>query len=308
MGRLCLDGRTALVTGASTGIGRAISECLAASGMRVLACARKETDLNALNALPGIRGLRLDVTSRAEIEDLAESLPAEGTRIFALINNAGIAVGGPVLLLPEGELRECLEVNTIGPVNVVRALFPLMEEGGCIVNMSSMGARYVTPWMAPYHMAKSALEAYSEALRMEVAPFGVRVAIVEPGAVRTEAFDKWDRLLRQMRGTVYERAFERYWAMITAQHEHALDPGRIAEVVRRILQDPKPRLRTLVPHRPIVRAIILLASLGWSERVYGRFLREVDRVPPGYFAGRGVGTEDQRRPDRDHDQARPAGA
>jgi hypothetical protein len=107
--------------------------------------------------------------------------------------------------------------------------------------------------------------------------------IVEPGAVKTQTFEKWDRLLDQMRGTIYERAFFRYWAMIEEKHERALDPARIAEVVRRALQDPKPRKRYLVPHHPAVRAIILLAKLGWSDVVYRRYLRDVERVSPSYF-------------------------
>lgn len=256
-----LDERVVLVTGASTGIGRAISENLASCGVRVFACARKETDIQALSAIQGIKGMRLDVTCIAEIEAAARSLAEDEIRLYAIINNAGIAVGGPMLTLPESELRDCLEVNTIGPVNVIRELFPLMEEDGCIINMSTMGARYVTPWMAPYHMSKFALEAYTESLRMELSPFGIRVVIVEPGAVKTEAFEKWDRLLRRMRGTVYEGAFNRYWEMITAQHEHALSPNKIAEVVVKVLQDPKPKKRYLVLHHPIVRMVIFLAIL-----------------------------------------------
>lgn len=286
MRRIDLKDRVVLITGASTGIGRAIGELLAYGGVRVLACARKGSDIRALNAVPNITGLRMDVTSAAEIEAVAKRLADRGTRLFAIINNAGIAVGGPMLTLPESELVDCLRVNTIGPVNVIRALYPFLEQDGCIVNMSSMGARYVTPWMAPYHMSKFALEAYSDALRMELSPFGTRVVIVEPGAVDTEAFDKWDRLLGYMRDTIYERAFSHYWEMITEQHQHALSPMRIAEVVKEILQDPEPKKRYLVPHRPIVWAVVLLAWLGLSDRVYRRFLRDVDKVPPSYFRDR----------------------
>jgi NAD(P)-dependent dehydrogenase (short-subunit alcohol dehydrogenase family) len=209
MGKIGIKERVVLVTGASSGIGRAISEHLASCGVRVLACARKETDIDTLNAIPNIRGLRLDVTCIAEIKAVAKSLADEGTRLFAIINNAGIAVGGPMLILPESELRDCLEVNTIGPVNIVRELYPFLEEDGCIVNMSSVGARYITPWMAPYHMSKVALEAYTDSLRLELSPFGIRVVIVEPGAVKTEAFGKWGRLLSHMRDTIYEKAFRR---------------------------------------------------------------------------------------------------
>lgn len=285
MRRIEIWGRTVLVTGASSGIGRAISERLAAHGMQVLACARKQVDIDSLNSIPRVTGVYMDVTCTPHIEAVRDRLVAHGIRLFAIINNAGIAVGGPMLTLPESELIACLQVNTIAPVNVIRVLYPLMEERGCIVNISSMGARYVSPWMAPYHMSKFALEAYSEALRMELAPFGTRVAIVEPGAVQTQAFEKWDRLLDQMRGTVYERAFSRYWDQITEQHKAALCPSKIAEVVERILKNPKPRKRYLVPHRSIVWIMVLLAQLGWSDLVYRRYLADVERVPPSHFAG-----------------------
>ena len=149
--------------------------------------------------------------------------------------------------------------------------------------MSSMGARYVTPWMAPYNMSKLALEAYSDVLRIELSPFGIRVVIIEPGAVKTEALKKWDRLLRQMKDTIYEEAFHRYWDRITEQHQAALSPRKIVKVVIKALQDPKPKKRYLIPHRPIVRVVILLAKLGLSDLVYHHCLRDVKKVPPSYF-------------------------
>jgi len=283
MSKIDIKMRNVLITGASTGIGRAISESLASYGVRVLACARKEADMKVLNAIPNITALRMDVTCIQDIKAVAKILADEGTRLFAIINNAGIAVGGPMLFLPESELRECLEVNTIGPVNVIRELFPFMEEDGCIINMSSMGARYVTPWMAPYHMSKFALEAYSGSLRMELSPFGIRVVLIEPGAIKTEASNKEDRFISYIRDTIYGEAFDRYWQAITEQHQHALSPMKVVEVVMKILQDPKPKKRYLIPHRPIVRLVILLAQLGSSDFIYDRFLRNVKKVSPSYF-------------------------
>jgi NAD(P)-dependent dehydrogenase (short-subunit alcohol dehydrogenase family) len=120
--RIDMRGRWVLVTGASTGIGRAISESLASCGVRVVACARRQTDISALSAIPYITGLRMDVTCTAEIEEVAEWLADHGTRLFAIINNAGIAVGGPMLTLPESELDACLRVNTIWVVIVLAKL------------------------------------------------------------------------------------------------------------------------------------------------------------------------------------------
>lgn len=294
MSKLDTRGKVVLITGASTGIGRAIVERLARSEIQVLACARQETDIHSLNKIPNVTGMRMDVTRVAEIRGVAKQLADQGLQLFAIINNAGIAVGGPMLTLPESELVDCLQVNTIGPVNVIRELYPFLEKDGCIINMSSMGARYVTPWMAPYHMSKFALEAYTDSLRMELGPFGTRVVIVEPGAVKTAAFEKWGRLLGHMRGTIYEQAFSRYWDMITEQHKHALSPTKIAEVVLRVLQDPKPRKRYLILHQPKVWLVILLAKLGWSDIVYRRFLQDVEAVPPSYFRDKSSQAESDR--------------
>jgi len=278
--KIDLKAKQVLITGASTGIGRAISETLASEGTRVIACARKEADLASHNKIPNITALRMDVTRIQDIKAVAKYLAERDIQLHSIINNAGIAVGGPMLYLPESELRECLEVNTIAPVNVIRELFPFLEEGCVIINMSSMGARYVTPWMAPYHMSKFALEAYSGSLRMEVAPFNVRVVLIEPGAIHTEASNKEERFIKFMRDTIYWDAFQRYWGMISEQHEHALDPKKVVDVVLRVLQNPRPKKRYLIPHRPIVRFVILLSLLGLSDLIYQRFLRDVKRVSP----------------------------
>jgi NAD(P)-dependent dehydrogenase (short-subunit alcohol dehydrogenase family) len=286
MGKISMKERTVLITGASTGIGRALGESLASYGVRVLACARQEADIKALNAIPNVTALRMDVTCIEDIKAVSRFLAEEGARLFAIINNAGIAVGGPMLFLSESELRECLEVNTIGPVNVIRELFPFLEDDGCIINMSSMGARYVTPWMAPYHMSKFALEAYTGSLRMELSPFGTRVVLIEPGPIRTEASNKEERFRKHVRGTIYEEAFERYWEQISEQHRHALSPMKVVQVVMKVLQDPRPKKRYLIPHRPIVRLVILLAQLGLSDHIYRRFLRDVKRVSPSDLLSR----------------------
>ena len=279
--RIDLKAKHVLITGAGTGIGRAISEALAVADMRVIACVRKEADLTALNRMTNITALSMDVTSIHDIKAVMNYLVERNIQLHALINNAGIAVGGPMLYLPESELRACLEVNTIAPVNVIRELFPCMVEGGVIINMSSMGARYVTPWMAPYHMSKYALEAYSGSLRMELAPFNVQVVVIEPGAIFTEARNKEERFIKFMRDTIYWEAFQHYWAMISEQHEHALSPQKVVDVVLKVLQNPKPKKRYLIPHRPIVRLVILLSLLGLSDLIYERFLKDVKKVPPG---------------------------
>ena len=173
----------ALVTGTSTGIGRATALHLAARGFEVLAGVRRPED-----APSGLEPVVLDVTSERDVAAAAERV---GGSLDALVNNAGIAVNGPVELVPGEEWRRQLEVNLIGQVAVTRALLPaLLAARGRIVNVSSISGRAAWPLIGPYTASKFALEAFSNTLRREVGPQGVHVVSVEPGGIRTPVWDK----------------------------------------------------------------------------------------------------------------------
>jgi NAD(P)-dependent dehydrogenase (short-subunit alcohol dehydrogenase family) len=185
---------TVLISGASTGIGRATALELAASGWTVLAGVRKTADGEALRVDGGERvmPLQLDVTDSGQIERAAERVDelAPGG-LDALVNNAGSAVGGPLELLSMDQVRSLFDVNFFGHVAVTRALIPALRRArGRIVLISSIGGLVTTPYMAPYHASKYALEAVGNALRMELAGSGIRVALVEPGSVATPIWEK----------------------------------------------------------------------------------------------------------------------
>ena len=175
--------RLALVTGASTGIGRACALHLAGRGFDVLAGVRNPAD-----APEGLEPLRLDVTSEADVAAAAERV---GDELHALVNNAGIAISGPVEVVPMDEWRRQLEVNLLGQIAVTRALLPaIVRARGRIVNMSSISGRVANPLFGPYAASKFGLEAVTDALRREVAAHGVRVVGVEPGVIATPIWAK----------------------------------------------------------------------------------------------------------------------
>jgi NAD(P)-dependent dehydrogenase (short-subunit alcohol dehydrogenase family) len=246
----------ALVTGASTGIGRACAIHLGALGYEVLAGVRSESD-----APPGTEPVRLDVTSAADIAAVAVRT---GDTLAALVNNAGIAITGPVEGVPVEEWRRQIEVNFLGQVAVTRALLPaLLRARGRVVNLSSIGGRVAGPLFGPYSASKFALEAMTDSLRREVAQFGVRVVSVEPGGIATPIWDKGTADAVRLIGEMPEETRERYGRLIAAVRREAenaardgLPPEAVAEVVGRALLARRPRTRYVVGRKARVQAAL----------------------------------------------------
>ncbi|MGI9236260.1 MAG: SDR family oxidoreductase [Woeseiaceae bacterium] len=178
--------KAVLVTGASSGIGLNIAKTLAAEGYFVYAGARKQADLDALNKIPNIRSVRLDVTKQDEIDAAVETVRAGGKGLYGLVNNAGIVVTGPVTEIDEDELNWILNVNVVGVFRVTKAFAPLIiESKGRISNISSISGVLSGMFWAPYSMSKHAIEAYTDALAEEMALFDVKVSAINPGNYRS---------------------------------------------------------------------------------------------------------------------------
>jgi NAD(P)-dependent dehydrogenase (short-subunit alcohol dehydrogenase family) len=245
----------ALVTGTSTGIGRAIATHLAAVGFEVLAGVRDPDD-----APPGVEPVRLDVTSADDIAAVAQRV---GPSLDALVNNAGIAVNGPIEVLPVDEWRRQFEINLIGQVAVTRAFLPaLINAKGRIVNMSSISGRFALPLVAPYAASKFALEAVSDCLRREVGPLGVRVACIEPGAIATPVWSKSRAEGEQLVAAMPADVHRRYDQLIDAIRRQAermeregLPPAAVAEVVGHAVTARRPRTRYVIGREARVRAV-----------------------------------------------------
>ena len=179
--------RTVLITGCSTGIGRACAERLAKAGLRVYATARRPETIEDLGAA-GCRTLALDVTDETSMKAAVEAVEAEQGAVGALVNNAGYSQSGAIETLSMDDLRRQFETNVFGLVRMCQLVLPGMRRAGSgrIVNMSSMGGNFVFPGGGAYHASKYAVEAISDALRFEVKGFGVGVTVIQPGAIRTE--------------------------------------------------------------------------------------------------------------------------
>ena len=247
--------RLALVTGASTGIGRACALHLAGLGFHVLAGVRDPAD-----APDGLEPLRLDVTSEADVAAAAERVGAE---LGVLVNNAGIAISGPIEIVPVEEWRRIIDINLLGQVAVTRALLPaVLRARGRVVNMSSIGGRVANPLFGPYSASKFALEAVSDALRREVGPHGVRVISVEPGGIATPIWGKGMEDTRRLTSGMSDDARRRYAKLIPAVTKvveriarEGLPPEAVAEVVGRAVTSRRPRARYVVGRDAKIQAI-----------------------------------------------------
>jgi NAD(P)-dependent dehydrogenase (short-subunit alcohol dehydrogenase family) len=246
---------TVVVTGASTGIGRACALHLAARGFDVLAGVRRDEDGEALREAAGSNGrltpLRLDVTDADSVRAAGAAVEERtGERGLAgLVNNAGIALGGPLEYLPIDDVRRQMEVNYIGQVAVTQVLLgQLRRARGRIVNMGSIGGLSAPPFAAPYAASKAALRATSESLRRELRPWGIWVATVQPGAIATPMWEKGAADTESIRQRLPEGAMELYGKVLenigpTTEKMAAsgVPPEHVARVVEHALTARRPR-------------------------------------------------------------------
>lgn len=237
-----------LVTGASSGMGREIALRLLKDGWRVIGAARRVQEMAQIVEAGG-EALPLDLSDPASIESLAEKIRTRGG-VFALVNNAGYSLYGPVEEVPIEEARRQFEVNLFGLARLTQLLIPGMRANGegRIVNISSMGGRIYTPFGAWYHASKHALEGWSDCLRIELAPFGIQVVVVEPGVIDTGFGSVMEApLLKHAESTPYESAARAMAAATGRSYRKgaASPPSLIAGVVSRALSSPRPRTRYL---------------------------------------------------------------
>ncbi len=244
-----------LITGASTGIGAACARALDGEGFRVYAGVRRAADGEALrqDASPRLTPLLLDVTDAASIAEAAGRLRSEtGVFLAGLVNNAGIAVAGPLEFVSPERLRQQFEVNVVGVLAVTQALLPLLRTGpGRIVNISSVSGRLASPFVGPYCASKFALEALSDSLRVELNPWRIPVSVVEPGVINTPIWQKSLAANASIMDDMPAESQALYGREVAAMQGFArsargLEPLAVARVVVRALTDTRPKTRYVV--------------------------------------------------------------
>lgn len=263
--------RTALVTGASSGIGQACAVQLVSSGWRVLAGVRR-----AGEAPDGTEEVLLDVTAADQIRAAAELVD----QLDGLVNNAGIAISAPVEFVPPEELRHQLEVNLVGQVAVTQAFLPALRRAkGRIVFMGSIAGRSALPFLSPYAASKHALEAVADSLRLELRPFGIHVSIVEPGSIKTAIWarsaQRADKLIAASDGELGDLYGERIAAFrqIALERGAAGAPtGKVAKVVLEALTAERPHTRYLIGRDARLRAGFERLPDRLRDRIYERVL------------------------------------
>src|SRR3954471_17541193 len=248
--------RSVLITGASTGIGRATALRLDGSGWKVFAGVREEADAAALRSAGSerISPLILDVTEPEQIAAAAERIEAEAENgLDGLVNNAGVAIPGPLETIPLEDFRRQLEVNLVAYVAVTQALLPQIRRAeGRLVFISSIGGRIAFPFAGPYHAAKFGTEAIGDVFRQELRPWGLRVAIVEPGSIATPIWDRGRRKAEEVEerspqtNLLYGNAIDKFRDAVKATAERGIPPAKVAKAIAHALESERPKTRYLV--------------------------------------------------------------
>lgn len=244
-----------LVTGASTGSGRMIAETLAAKGHYVFAGARKQKDLEALDAIDNIQSIRLDVTVQSEIDTAVDTVSESGKGLYAVVNNAGVGLMAPLIELDEEDLDFILDVNVYGPFRITKAFAPLLiESKGRVVNIGSIAGVQTRTFYGPYSMSKHALEAFNDALAMEMAKFDVQVSIIDPGGfssnIGKNIYNRLKAKGMNFDDSLYKEEWEGNWVLGGGDLSGYKGPEDIVATVERALFDERPQRRYMVVGDP----------------------------------------------------------
>jgi NAD(P)-dependent dehydrogenase (short-subunit alcohol dehydrogenase family) len=275
-----------VITGASTGIGFAACQALIRRGIRVFGSVRTQADANRLAEQLGTSYVPLifDVTDPDSVNLAATAVKEKvgEQRLFGLVNNAGIAVLGPLAYLPLERFRRQIEVNLLGVHIVTQAFLPLLgtESSGVgklgrVVNISSISGRLAMPFAGAYAASKFGLEGYSDSLRRELMLFGIKVILIEPRAVATSIWDQAERVVvRQFPNTPYDRSLRLFAQQARRESKNGFPPRKVGELIWRVLTTPRPRARyAIVPHRLVEWSIPRRLPTEFLDYCIAKFFR-----------------------------------
>lgn len=267
---------TLLITGCSTGIGYGAAVYFAQKGYKVFAGVRKESDVERLKkACAEVHPLILDVTKETDIQTAVELISSQVEGVFNLINNAGIAVAGPMEFVSLEDYRRQFEINFFGLVAMTKACLPLLRKTqGRVINVSSVAGRVASPFLGPYSASKFAVEAVSDALRREVAEHHVRVILVEPGPIQTPIWDKGlsskDESLTTLPPhleKVYGKAIDHFRKYVAQAAETALPIESVLKVFEQALESSSPQHRYMISKESLLINLVPLIPSRWVDRI-----------------------------------------
>lgn len=243
--------KAVLVTGASSGLGRAMAELLAAEGFFVYAGARKDSDIAALNQIGNMQAVRLDVTRQEDIDAAVVTITAAGRGLYGLINNAGVAVIAPLIEIDEEDFDFQMDVNIYGPYRVTKAFAPLIiASKGRISTTSSISGVLAGPLVGPYSMSKHAIEAFTDSLADEMARFGVKVSAIEPGSYNSDIgknmFRRMEARGQSIDDSMYKEEYENMMAWMKQFETTENDPADVARAALDAMTSDTPKRRYMV--------------------------------------------------------------
>jgi len=277
--------QSVVITGVSTGIGWAITKVMIEHGFRVFGSVRKTQDAERVSKEFGERffPLLFDITDEAAVQAAARQVREQlnGETLFGLVNNAGIAVPGPLMYLSTDDFRHQLEVNLVSVLIVTKAFLPLLGSDrslhgkpGRIINISSVSGKVGFPFVGAYAASKYGLEGFSESLRRELMLYGIDVIIVGPGSVATPIWDKAEELdISMYANTEYVESARRVQEFMIRNGRNGYPPEKVGEVVWHALTTPKPRVRyAVIPGSSLNRVIQMLLPKRMVDRIIARNL------------------------------------
>lgn len=236
---------TVFITGASSGIGKAAARLFQHHGWQVAATMRKPENENQLGALPGVKLYALDVQEADSIAAARDAALADFGSVEALVNNAGYAAQGVFEAANDAEIRRQFDTNVFGLMEVSRAFLPhfRQQQSGTLINLSSVGGRFSMPILSLYHATKFAVEGFSESLRFELAPFNIRVKLIEPGPIKTDFYSRSMAVLAKDGLSAYDEYQSRVRQAMNEAGQGADGPEKVARVIYRAATDGKKKLR-----------------------------------------------------------------
>ena len=258
--------RVVLITGCSTGIGRDLAQRLARSGYTVVATARRAETMSGLQAA---LKLPLDVTQPESVNRAVERTLQRFGRIDVLVNNAGYALPGALEEISDEQMKKLFDVNVFGVVRMIRAVVPHMrrQRAGRIINISSIGGKLVVPANGAYSAAKFAVEALSDALRFELAPFGIQVVLIEPGSIKSHFADTAQAHAQEIFSnphSPYRALYQRSQQVTANMRRHEPGPEAVSRVIQRAIEARRPKARYLVAVSFSGRLVLHLGGSVWD--------------------------------------------